>query len=132
MDNGHNLPPKGYKVELQIMATPKNVSWRGMIDRYNQELKRGGSPRVVSKEFHDKVVDNICNGLDIVKKSGLMSNILIYDRNKNCLYKMKKDKKINPCILLYCIINGYFEINSEMLMILMFMEKKKFHEKCLI
>jgi UDP-N-acetylglucosamine kinase len=130
LDNGHNLPPKGYKVELQIMATPKNVSWQGTIDRYNQELKRGGSPRAVSKEFHDKVVDNICNSLDIVKKSGLMSNILIYDRNKNCLYDMKKDKKINPSMLLFCVINGYFKKNDEIFMILMNLGKI-FQEKCL-
>lgn len=108
LDNGKNLPPKGYKVELQIMATPKQISWQGTIDRYNKELKNGGSPRAVSKEFHDKVVQNICKSLDTVKKSGLMSNILIYDRNKNCLYDMKKDKNIDPCLLLYCIINGLF------------------------
>ena len=108
LDNGKNLPPKGYKVELQIMATPKNISWQGTIDRYNKELKNGGNPRAVSKEFHDKVVDNICNSLNIVKKSGLMSNIIIYDRNKTCLYNMKKDKNIDPCLLLYCIINGFF------------------------
>ena len=69
LDNGKNLPPKGYKVELQIMATPKQISWQGAIDRYNKELKKGGNPRAVSKEFHDKVVNNICNSLDIVKKS---------------------------------------------------------------
>ena len=108
LDNGRNLPPKGYKVELQIMATPKQVSWQGTIDRYNRELKNGGNPRAVSKEFHDKVVENICNSLDIVKKSGLMSNILIYDRNKNCLYNMQKDKNIDPCLLLFFIINGIF------------------------
>ena len=113
LDNGKNLPPKGYQVELQIMATPKQISWQGTIDRYNKELKKGGNPRAVSKEFHDKVVDNICSSLDIVKKSGLMSNILIYDRNKNCLYDMKKDKKTDPCLLLYHIINGHFsEINN--------------------
>ena len=59
-----------------------------------------------------------------------MSNILIYDRNKNCLYDMKKDKKINPSMLLFCIINGYFEKNDEILMILMNLEKI-FQEKCL-
>ena len=106
LDNGQNLPPKGYKVELQIMATPKNISWKGTIDRYNKELENGGNPRAVSKDFHDKVVENICNSLDIVKKSGLMSNIIIYDRNKNCLYDMKKDKKVDPCLLLNYKING--------------------------
>ena len=106
LDNGKNLNPKGYKVELQIMATPKTISWQGTIDRYNKALENGESPRAVSKEFHDKVADNICSSLDIVKKSGLMSNILIYDRNKICLYNMKKDKNVNPVLLLYLIING--------------------------
>ena len=115
---GRNLPPKGYKVELQIMATSKYISWQGTIDRYNEEVKKGGSPRAVSKEFHDEVVENICNSLDVVKKSGLMSNIIIYDRNKTCLYNMKKDKNINPCLLLYCIINDFLEKYEKIFMIL--------------
>ena len=103
--NGKNLPPKGYKVELHIMATPKKISWQGTIDRYNKDVKNRRSSRAVSKEFHDMVVSNICHSLEIVKKSELMSNILIYNRNKNCLYNMKKDVKTNPCNLLYSIIN---------------------------
>jgi len=113
LQNGKALPPKGYKVELHIMATPKDVSWQGTIDRYNRELKRGGSPRAVSKEFHDNVVKNIVHSLDVVKESGLMSNILIFDRNKKCLYDMQKDKNIDPCLLLFAIINGYLTKNIE-------------------
>ena len=130
LDNGKNLPPKGYKVELQIMATPKNISWQGTIDRYNKELKNGGNPRAVSKEFHDKVVENICNSLNIVKKSGLMSNIIIYDRNKTCLYNMKKDKNIDPCLLLYCIINGFFSKNNiiSLYLFLICLEKRYLNE----
>ena len=113
LQNGKALPPKGYKVELHIMATPKDVSWQGTIDRYNRELKRGGSPRAVSKEFHDNVVKNIVHSLDVVKESGFMSNILIFDRNKKCLYDMQKDKNIDPCLLLFGIINGYLTKNIE-------------------
>jgi UDP-N-acetylglucosamine kinase len=113
LQNGKTLPPKGYKVELHIMATPKDISWQGTIDRYNRELKNGGSPRAVSKEFHDNVVKNIVHSLDVVKESGLMSNILIFDRNKKCLYDMKKDKNIDPCLLLFAIINGYLSKNIE-------------------
>ena len=113
LQNGKTLPPKGYKVELHIMATPKDISWQGTIDRYNRELKNGGSPRAVSKEFHDNVVKNIVHSLDVVKESGLMSNILIFDRNKKCLYDMKKDKNTDPCLLLFAIINGYLSKNIE-------------------
>ena len=114
LQNGKTLPPKGYKIELHIMATPKDVSWQGTIDRYNKELKNGGSSRAVSKEFHDKVVKNIVHSLDVVKKSGLMSNILIFNRNKKCLYNKQKNKNIDPCSLLFAIINGYSPKNDEL------------------
>ena len=100
------------------MATPKAVSWQGTIDRYNKDLNKDGNSRAVSKEFHDKVVDNICQSLYIVKNSGLMSNILIFDRNKNCLYDMEKDKNIDPCLLLFAIINGYLSKNNELALIM--------------
>jgi UDP-N-acetylglucosamine kinase len=105
LDNGRNLPPKGYKVELHIMATPKDISWQGTIDRYNYQLKHNGNTRAVSKEYHDLVIKNICNSLNTVKKSGLMSNIIIYNRKKQCLYNMNKHKNIDPCTLLYNIIH---------------------------
>ena len=118
LENGKNLPPKGYQVELHIMATSKNDSWQGTIDRYNKDLNKDGNSRAVSKEFHDKVVDNICQSLYIVKNSGLMSNILIFDRNKNCLYDMKKDENIDPCLLLFAIINGYLSKNNGLALIM--------------
>ena len=124
LENGKTLPPKGYQVELQIMATPKDVSWQGTIDRYNKDLNKDGNSRAVSKEFHDKVVENICQSLYIVKNSRLMSNILIFDRNKNCLYDMKKDKNIDPCLLLFAIINGYLSKNNGLALIMAFLRNK--------
>lgn len=106
INNGKMLPPKGYEVELHIMATNKEVSWQSTINRYYEDLKRTGKPRAVPKEFHDKVISNICNSLNTVKESGLMSNILMFDRKQNCLYNMKKDINVDPIILLDQIING--------------------------
>jgi UDP-N-acetylglucosamine kinase len=123
LENGKTLPPKGYQVELQIMATPKDISWQGTIDRYNKDSNKDGNSRAVSKEFHDKVVENICQSLYIVKNSGLMSNILIFDRNKKCLYDMKKDKNTDPCLLLFAIINGYLSKNNELALIMAILRK---------
>ena len=109
INNGKMLPPKGYEVELHIMATNKEVSWKSTINRYYEELKRKGKPRAVPRDFHDTVISNICNSLYEVKKSGLMSNILMFDRKQNCLYNMKKDTNVEPNILLDQIINGKIE-----------------------
>lgn len=125
LENGTKLPPKGYKVELQIMATYKQISWQGTIDRYNNELKKGGAPRVVSKKFHDLVVNNICSSLAIVKESKLMSNILIYNRNKDCIYNMKKDTYLNPCFLLSYLINGDFSDKNKLAQFMDFLKKEE-------
>jgi len=106
IENGTILTPRGYKVELAVMATPKEESWKGTIDRYNSQKEMGLQPRAVPKEFHDLVVSNISDSISQVYKSGLMSNILIYNRNKECLYDMSKTPKINPNNLLEKAING--------------------------
>ena len=107
LDNGKNLNPKGYKVELQVMATSKQISWQGTIDRYNEEIKKGKIPRAIKREYHNMVIQNICKSLQTVKNSGLMSNILIYNRNKICIYDMSKNGDIEPSELLYSIINDH-------------------------
>ena len=106
INNGKMLPPKGYEVELHVMATNKEISWQGTINRYYEEMRKNGKPRAVPKDFHDEVISNICNSLNEVKQSGLMTNILMFDRKQNCLYNMKKDRDVDPSILLDQIING--------------------------
>lgn len=105
IENGEKLPKKGYSVELAVMATPKSESWNGTLERYNSVKASGGQPRAVPKEFHDMVVANIANSISEVYQSGLMSNILIFNRNKECLYDMSKTPDINPSKLLDDIIN---------------------------
>ena len=111
INNGKILQPKGYEVELHIMATNKEISWQSTINRYNEEMKKKGKPRAVPRDFHDNVISNICNSLYAVKQSGLMSNILMFDRKQNCLYDMKKDVNVEPSILLDQIINGKDNLN---------------------
>ena len=112
INNGKILPPKGYEVELHVMATNKEVSWQGTINRYYEEMRRTGKPRAVPRDFHDRVISNICNSLYSVKQSGLMSNILMFDRKQNCLYNMKEDINVEPSILLDQIINGRINIQE--------------------
>ena len=111
LNNGKILPPKGYEVELHIMATNKETSWQSTINRYNEEMRRTGKPRAVPRDFHDSVISTICNSLYTVKQSGLMSNILMFDRKQNCLYDMKRDIYVEPNILLDQIINGKMDLN---------------------
>ena len=99
------LTPKGYSVEAHVMATPKEVSWSGVISRYEEELARGELARIVPKEFHDYVTDHITDALSEIYKSGKMSNIIVMDRAKTIMYDMSKEPNRNPSEQLDKIIN---------------------------
>lgn len=99
------LSPKGYKIEAQIMAVSKELSWKGVVDRYNKELANSKTARMVPKEFHDLVVENLPNSADAVYKSGKMSNMLVFNRNKEILYDMSKTPELSPKELLHSILH---------------------------
>ena len=93
------------------MTTNKATSLKSTINRYQEEMKRTGNIRAVPRDFHDNAISNICNSLYAVKQSGLMYNILMFDRKQKCLYDMKKDVNFEPSILLDEIINGKMDLN---------------------
>ena len=99
------LTPKGYAVEAHVMATPKEVSWSGVISRYEEQLANGELARIVPKEFHDYVTDHITDALSEIYKSGKMSNIIVMDRAKTIMYDMSKEPNRNPSEQLDKIIN---------------------------
>lgn len=99
------LNPRGYKLEAQIMATPKEISWQSVQDRYEKEKQEGKLARTVPKDFHDYVVENIANSLDMIYQSNKMNDIIIYNRDMEVVYQMSETPHINPSIMLDSIIN---------------------------
>ena len=100
------LKSKGYTVELAVMATPKEISWQGTIDRYNQMLAEDVPARATSKESHDTIVNNIVPNLQELYNMQVFDNIVIYDREENCLYDMSKTPNIDPSKILHNKIFG--------------------------
>lgn len=96
LENHALLSPKGYAIEACIMATPKDVSWQGVVDRYNSQLAKGIQARMVPQEFHDMVVAQIPGAADEIYRSGKMSNIRIYNREREVLYDMQRTPDISP------------------------------------
>ena len=70
-------------------------------------------------------MSNICSSLAIVKESGFMNNIIIYNRNKDCLYDMKKDSTINPCFLLSYLINRDFSENDKLSKFMIYLQNRE-------
>lgn len=99
------LTPLGYTVEAHIMATPKEVSWQGTIDRYNWQLENGEIPRYVPKEFHDMCAENIASALSEVYESGRMTSIYIFNRQGEILYDKNVTPSINPSSIIDGVVN---------------------------
>lgn len=106
------LSPKGYAIEAQIMATPKEVSWQGVVDRYNSQLAKGIDARMVPQGFHDQVVAQFPEAADEIYRSGKMSNIRVYNRDREVLYDMKQTPDISPKAILVERVQGARETQS--------------------
>lgn len=85
----HLLKNKNYKVELYLISVKKDISYESTILRYENNIRFGMIPRATAKEHHDKVVDAICDNLDIIFKENIFDDIKLYDREGNNLYSIK-------------------------------------------
>ncbi len=92
-----NVENKGYSVELHIISVKKEISYESTIYRYENNIELGMVPRATAKEDHDKVVDAICDNLDIIYNQNVFDNIKLFDRDGNGLYSLKSG--ISPAIV---------------------------------
>ena len=86
----------GYEVGLNVVAVKGEKSRLGTIQRYEEMIKQGKTPRMTPKEHHDLVVNSIGNNLEIIYNSKIFDNIKLFDRENNLLYNYKESPGINP------------------------------------
>lgn len=105
------LKNKEYTVELQIISVKKEISYESTILRYENAIAAGKIPRATSKEHHDKVVNAICENLDLIYNQNLFNDIKLFDRNDNCLYSVLQN--IKPSKIENSILNGVWSISEK-------------------
>ena len=94
------LKQKGYDVELNVMLVKPEISYAGTLERYEKMKDSGTIPRMTYKKYHDDVAADIIKNLDVLYKGKEFDNILLYNRNKECLYNQKETQiKILECQL---------------------------------
>lgn len=86
----------GYNVVLGVIAVKPQISYLSTILRYEKMIAAGKTPRATAKQNHDNTVKNIPDNLQQIFESKLFDNILIYNRNGDCLYDMSKAPTISP------------------------------------
>ena len=81
---------------LAVMAVPPALSYMGILTRYETMLEIGTVPRVTTMEQHDRTAKQIVENIGKVYETGLCDNILIYNREWECLYDYSKTPELNP------------------------------------
>lgn len=91
-----NFKESGYSVTLGIMAVKPEISYISTIFRYEKMLEMGKFPRATAKDKHDYVVAKIPENLKEIYDSKQFDNIVIYNREGECLYDMSANVGITP------------------------------------
>ena len=99
------LKGKGYRVELAVMCTDKNISWQSTIDRYNEMKAHGLVPRAVPKDKYIEMVKAIPHNVSQLYKLNIFDEIVLYNRNRDCIYKLTENPNINPGKIVFNAIN---------------------------
>lgn len=114
--------PEQYRIDLAAMATPAEVSRKGITDRYEAAKAKGEVPRKVPMELHDEVVEKVGTTVGEVydrMKDGTLpvDRIRIFNRDKEELYNSRKEETSknprNPGKLLDDIIQGREPVTQE-------------------
>jgi len=86
----------GYEVGLNVVAVKGEKSRLGTIQRYEEMIKQGKTPRMTPKEHHDLVVSRIADNLETIYNSKLFDDIKLFDRENNLLYSYKETPDVSP------------------------------------
>lgn len=71
----------GYQTAVYIQTAPSEVSWQGTLERYNEMVEAGETPRATPKEHHDLVVEKLPENADKVFLSGKAGYFAVYSRD---------------------------------------------------
>ena len=75
------LKESGFKVELEVLAVNKKVSFLGTQQRYEEMILIDGSGRTVTRQAHDMRYNAITESLRVVTQRKLYDRLNIYGRD---------------------------------------------------
>lgn len=96
----------GYDVVLGVIAVKPQISFLSTVLRYEKMIAAGKTPRATAKDKHDYVVEHIPDNLQQIYDSKLFDNILIYNRNGECLYDMSQTTNLSPSTIIQEVFSG--------------------------
>lgn len=87
------LRERGYVVSLALMAVKPEISLISCQIRYEQMRIAGTVPRATDPAHHNKIVHDIVGNLEVLEKSGLFDEVLLYNRAGECLFPCEGENR---------------------------------------
>ena len=87
------LRKRGYSVSLALMAVKPEISLLSCQIRYEQMRFAGTVPRATDPAHHNKIVQDIVGNLEVLEKSGLFDEVMLYNRASACLFPCGEDDR---------------------------------------
>lgn len=106
LDTCDKFKSSGYNVTLALIAVKPQLSYISTILRYEDLLAEGKTPRATPKDKHDYVVAHLTENLKKIYDSGKFDNIIIYNRQGECLYDMSANQTSTPDAVMDKALNG--------------------------
>lgn len=96
IQTAERLKAKGYETIMVVMAVPKIQSYLGTIERYEDMFTKNPlTARATPKQAHDIVVKNLPDNLESLHKTGLFSDLRLYNRKGIKLYSSSETPTIS-------------------------------------
>jgi UDP-N-acetylglucosamine kinase len=108
----NDLKEKGYTVELSVMCTDKETAWNSTIDRYNEMKAQGMFARAVPREKYEETVKALSGNIDILYQEKIFDEITLYNRNRDCLYRMTDTPELSPGNIVDNVLNNTTEVQE--------------------
>lgn len=94
------LQENEFDVKLAVMVVRPEISYLSTLKRYQEMLDNGTFGRLTSKEDHDYITARIVENLNLLYREKRFNDILLFNRNKECLYQFKNTPDVNPALVM--------------------------------
>lgn len=109
-----SLKSKGYQVELSLIATKPYLSYLSTLLRYEQNYSISPKyARATPKKYHDNIVGNLVENLNILEKEKIFDRIQIFKRDKSCVYDSYKNGELMASEKLHELLYGVWDLKEK-------------------
>ena len=100
------LKSKGYYAALAVICTDSGTSWESAAERYDAMKASGTAPRAVPREKYLETVRALPGTISELYTSGEFDDVLLFNRNAECLYRFKERSEQDPAEIVMHILHS--------------------------